>query len=125
MDKNLIYLTQTDTTIGFLSNDFRKLNKIKQRKENKKTLQVVSSFKDLKQYVRVPKKFKRYLRNSKKTTFIYQNGDAFRVVNKKSDSFAILFQKVLSGYFQRFIHPLTNGNTRHNDYELTPAITFI
>jgi len=31
MDKNLIYLTQTDTTIGFLSNDFRKLNKIKQK----------------------------------------------------------------------------------------------
>ena len=80
MKQNNIYLTQTDTTVGFLSQDFKKLNQIKNRNINKKVLIEVDSLKTLKKFTRVPKKFKKQVRRAKKTTFIYPNGNSFRVV---------------------------------------------
>ena len=85
MDKNLIYLTQTDTTVGFLSNDYKKLADIKKRPITQKILRVVDSFKTLKTHTRIPKKFKKQIRNSKNTTFIYPNKQSFRVVDNNSD----------------------------------------
>jgi hypothetical protein len=82
MDPRLVYLTQTDTTAGFLSSDDKKLSLKKQRDPRQKTLQVVESLSTLKTRTRVPNKFKRLVRNSKKTTFIYKNGQSFRVVDK-------------------------------------------
>jgi len=84
LNKNKIYLTQTDTTVGFLSNDFKKLNKIKNRNIYKRVLIEVDSFKTLKKLTRVPKKYKIFIRNSKKTTFIYPNKNSFRVVFDKN-----------------------------------------
>ena len=81
MDKNLIYLAQTDTTVGFLSHCSSKLNSIKQREPSKKILQEIYSFKELQNKVRVPQRFKKQVRNSTKTTFIYTNNLAFRVVD--------------------------------------------
>lgn len=81
MDSSLVYLTQTDTTVGFLSSNDKKLSRIKQRKLHQKTLQVVDSFKTLQENIRVPKKFRKIVRNSTKTTFIYPNKEAFRVVD--------------------------------------------
>jgi len=77
---NLIFLTQTDTTVGFLSKNPKILNIAKKRDENQKILKVVPSFKELKEETRVPKRFSRVVRYSKKTTFIYPNKDSFRVV---------------------------------------------
>lgn len=84
MDPNKVYLTQTDTTVGFLSNDDKKLSLIKQRDPKQKILQVVDCFGTLKQKVRVPNRFKQKVRKSKKTTFIYKNGLSFRVIDKNS-----------------------------------------
>lgn len=84
MDASFVYLTQTDTTVGFLSNDDKKLTAIKQRPQTQKILQVVDSFETLKTKVRVPSKFKKLVRKSKKTTFIYPNQDSFRVVDNSS-----------------------------------------
>ena len=84
MDKGLVYLTQTDTTVGFLSQDDRKLSRVKQRDPNKKTLQVVDSFHTLQQNIRVPKRFRKRVRGALKTTFIYPNKKALRVVDSKS-----------------------------------------
>ena len=84
MDKNKVYLTQADTTVGFLSNDDKKLTTIKNRDSNQKTLRVVDSFKTLKVYTRIPKKYKKLIRNSKNTTFIYPNGESFRVIDKNN-----------------------------------------
>ncbi len=80
MDANKIYLTQTDTTVGFLSQDYKKLNKIKKRVLNKKILIEVDSLNTLKNFTRVPDKFKKQIRRAKKTTFIYPNGNSYRVV---------------------------------------------
>jgi tRNA A37 threonylcarbamoyladenosine synthetase subunit TsaC/SUA5/YrdC len=84
MDPKLVYLTQTDTTAGFLSSDDKSLSLKKQRDPNQKTLQVVESFSTLKKKTRVPNRFKKLIRNSKKTTFIYKSGQSFRVVDKNT-----------------------------------------
>ena len=78
----MVYLAQTDTTVGFLSNDDKKLAKIKGRDAKQKTLQVVDSFKNLTTITRVPKNRRKQLRRSKRTTYIYPNGLSFRVVEK-------------------------------------------
>ena len=83
MDANKIYLTQTDTTVGLLSQDYKKLNKIKKRKINKKILIEVDNLNTLKNFTRVPNKFKKRVRRAKKTTFIYPKGESFRVVKDK------------------------------------------
>lgn len=85
MDSSLVYLVQTDTTVGFSSLNDEKLSTIKQRPTSKKILHTVDSFKILNEYTRVPKKFRKKVRNSKKTTFIYPNTKSFRVVDKNSD----------------------------------------
>jgi tRNA A37 threonylcarbamoyladenosine synthetase subunit TsaC/SUA5/YrdC len=77
----LIYLVQTDTTVGLLSSDQRALSDAKQRDQSKKTLQAVDSLKTLQTLQRVPNRFKKKVRNSQKTTFVYPSGDAFRVVS--------------------------------------------
>ena len=80
MNPNKIYLTQTDTTVGFLSQNKEKLNTIKNRPKNKKILKEVDSLYTLKKFTRVPKEHKKRVRRAKKTTFIYPNGESFRVV---------------------------------------------
>lgn len=85
MDSSLVYLVQTDTTVGFSSLNDEKLSFIKQRPISKKILYTVNSFKILNENTRVPKKFRKKVRNSKKITFIYPNLKSFRVVNKNSN----------------------------------------
>lgn len=76
----MIYLAQTDTTVGFLSQDLKRLNTIKNRPLNQPCLICVSKFSALKELSRAPKKYKNLIRRSKKTTFIYPNSQAIRVV---------------------------------------------
>jgi tRNA A37 threonylcarbamoyladenosine synthetase subunit TsaC/SUA5/YrdC len=83
MDKNLVYFTQTDTTVGFLSQNANRLYDTKKRDKNKKFITVCNNFDTLKTITRVPKKFKNLVRNSKKTTFVYPNNLAIRVVKDK------------------------------------------
>jgi len=84
INKDKIYLTQTDTTVGFLSCNYSRLFKIKNRPISKKILMEVDSFKTLKSLTRVPKKYIKIIRKSKKTTFIYLNKKSFRVVFDKN-----------------------------------------
>jgi len=80
--KTNLYLTQTDTTIGFVSKDPKKIDKAKRRKPNKHYIQVVNSLKTLQEFSRVPNKFKNQVRRAKRTTFIMPNGMSFRVVRE-------------------------------------------
>lgn len=84
METNPVYLAQTDTTVGFLSKDFKKLNKIKKRPVNKKVLIEVDSLNTLKKFIRVPDKFKKHIRRAKKTTFIYPDGNSFRLIKDEN-----------------------------------------
>jgi len=84
VNKNRVYLVQTDTTVGFLSSNDKKLSSIKQRPSTQKMIQVVDSFSTLKQLVRIPKKFRKTVRNSSQATFIYPNENSYRVVDTNS-----------------------------------------
>ena len=84
MNSSLIYLTQTDTTVGFLSSNDKKLSGAKQRDSKQKILQVLSNYKSLNKLVRVPNKHKKFIRRAKMSTVIYPNKLAFRVVHKNS-----------------------------------------
>lgn len=75
-----VFLVQTDTTVGFLSQDDERLEHIKSRLPGKQFLKVYSN---LKTYQagggRVPNAFKATIRRAEKTTFIVK-GEAFRIV---------------------------------------------
>lgn len=73
-----VILAQTDTTVGFASQNHDKLAQIKERPPTKKFLQVFSSFHAFTQRRRVPQKFKKIFRRSRKTTFII-NDKAARI----------------------------------------------
>lgn len=76
----MIYLAQSDTTAGLLSQDKAKLNAIKGRAKNKPCVITVASLRVLKGFVRVPKTHKALVRRAKKTSFIYPNKLCLRCV---------------------------------------------
>ena len=92
MDSSLVYLVQTDTSVGFSSSNDEKLSHIKQRAKSKRILQTLCSFALLNQKTRVPKKFRKRVRNSNKTTYIYPNKLSFRVIQKNSSYYDFIFK---------------------------------
>ena len=97
MDTNLIYLVQTDTTVGFSSGDDEKLSYVKRRPKSQKILQTLDSFDTLKKFTRVPKNHRKLVRYSKKTTFIYPNMNSYRVVSR-DDKFHPFIKKFKAQY---------------------------
>ncbi len=76
-----VFLAQTDTTVGFLSQNADALIKIKERPTHKQFLKVYADWKTFKANGgRIPKAHRAYLRKAEKTTFITK-GNANRVVN--------------------------------------------
>jgi len=75
----MVWLTQTDTTVGFLSQDATALARVKQRDLNKPFLTALPDLKSLKKRVRVPKFLHKEIRRAKKRTYIL-NSIAYRVV---------------------------------------------
>jgi tRNA A37 threonylcarbamoyladenosine synthetase subunit TsaC/SUA5/YrdC len=75
-----VYLTQTDTTIGFLSQDADRLTQIKQRPPHKHYIKAVDSLATLKAHTRIPSKYKNRIRRAHKSTFILPNGASYRVI---------------------------------------------
>jgi tRNA A37 threonylcarbamoyladenosine synthetase subunit TsaC/SUA5/YrdC len=81
-----VILTQTDTTAGFLSQDEKRLQIIKQRPSDKHFIKVYKTFYALKkENIRVPSSQKALIRRAVKSTFIVKNR-AFRVVKDHLDS---------------------------------------
>ncbi|CUV65482.1 conserved hypothetical protein [Sulfurovum sp. enrichment culture clone C5] len=85
MLKDKVFLTSTDTTIGFISQNRDRLNDIKKRPKDKKFITAMNSFDTLKKITRVPCNYKKMVRRSIKTTFIVKN-ESFRVINEKHHS---------------------------------------
>jgi tRNA A37 threonylcarbamoyladenosine synthetase subunit TsaC/SUA5/YrdC len=114
MDSSLVYLVQTDTTVGFSSSNDEKLSAVKQRPKSKKILHTVDSFKTLQKHTRVPKKFRKEVRKSSLTTFIYPNQKSFRVIKKEKS-------------FYEFIHKFgilysTSANETSKNFEKSFAL---
>lgn len=85
MLKDKVFLTSTDTTMGFVSQNKDKLNDIKKRSKDKKFIVAINSFDALKKITRVPCNYKKMVRRSIKTTFIVKN-ESFRVIDEKHHS---------------------------------------
>ena len=81
MDSKL-FLTNTDTTIGFISKDAKALDIAKDRASNKGYIKALSSLKLVKK--RVPKKYRKVVRRAKKTTFVLSKDYSFRVIRESS-----------------------------------------
>ncbi|GAA8955688.1 hypothetical protein HpSP24_14230 [Helicobacter pylori] len=92
----LVYLAQSDTTIGLLSKDRKKLNALKNRPKNQSVLIESADFATLKSLVHVPNAFKNFIRRSAKTTFIYPNSKAVRVVRGRHGDFLKRFKTLYS-----------------------------
>jgi len=81
-----VILTQTDTTVGFISQDEQRLKELKSRSSKKPFIKVFRDFKSLKDaHIRVPNRFKNHIRRAKKTTFVVKN-QAFRVATSPLNS---------------------------------------
>ena len=80
MNPTQVYLTQTDTTVGFLSQNSAQLAQIKHRDKHKPFLISVDSLQTLKTLTRVRKVHKKMIRRSSKTTFVFSDTLAIRVV---------------------------------------------
>jgi len=81
--KDKVFLTQTDTTIGFVSQNADKLTLIKQRPPHKHYITAVNSLCTLQSFTRVPSLHKNRIRRSTKTTFIFPNGHSYRLIKDK------------------------------------------
>jgi len=79
--KELVFLTQTDTTIGFVSQSAERLTQIKSRPPHKHYIKAVDSLKTLQTFTRIPHKHRYLVRRAKKTTFILPDGNSYRVVH--------------------------------------------
>jgi tRNA A37 threonylcarbamoyladenosine synthetase subunit TsaC/SUA5/YrdC len=75
-----VFLTRTDTTIGFVSQNANRLTKIKQRPPHKYYIKAVNSLKTLKTFTRVPPLHKNRVRRAQYTTFIMPDGHSYRVI---------------------------------------------
>lgn len=84
-----LYLTQTDTTIGFVSQDPSKIDHAKKRLANKHYIRVVNSLETLKAFTRVPNKHKNRVRRAKEMTFIMPDRHSFRVVKETKHNFLL------------------------------------
>jgi tRNA A37 threonylcarbamoyladenosine synthetase subunit TsaC/SUA5/YrdC len=83
MLKELVFLTQTDTTIGFVSQNADKLTTIKQRPPHKHYIKALNSLSTLKIFTRVPAIHRNRIRRSQNTTFILPNGYSYRIIRDK------------------------------------------
>ncbi|NPA56038.1 MAG: Sua5 YciO YrdC YwlC family protein [Epsilonproteobacteria bacterium] len=77
MRADLVYLVQTNTTVGFLSQNLDKLNRIKQRPPHKKFVKVVNH---ISLFARVPNKHKRRVRLTPDTNTYIINNQAYRLI---------------------------------------------
>ncbi len=81
-----IILIQTDTTVGFVSQNKEKLCQVKSRNTNKPFIKVYSSLHNLSSSnQRIPSSKKNFVRRAKKTTFIVKN-KAFRIAKTSLNS---------------------------------------
>jgi len=75
-----VLLVQTDTTVGFLSQDAMQLSRVKNRSADKPFLKSYTDLTTFKRFKRIPNLFKRQVRRSKTTTYVVKS-EAFRIVS--------------------------------------------
>ncbi|HHO65981.1 MAG TPA: Sua5 YciO YrdC YwlC family protein [Epsilonproteobacteria bacterium] len=75
-----VFLTKTDTTIGFVSQNAKRLSQIKGRPAGKHYIKALPPPASLKMQTRFPSPHKNRIRRAGKTTFVMPNANSYRVV---------------------------------------------
>jgi tRNA A37 threonylcarbamoyladenosine synthetase subunit TsaC/SUA5/YrdC len=75
-----VYLTATDTTIGFVSQDAARLDRIKGRPAGKHYITALPSLAALKRRGRVPAAHANRIRRSRRTSFVLPDGRSWRII---------------------------------------------
>ena len=75
-----VFLTPTDTTMGFVSQSATRIDTLKHRPSGKYYILALPTLDSLKTTARVPQKYKNHLRRGVKTTFILPNTHSYRIV---------------------------------------------
>ena len=107
---NLVFLTNTDTTIGFISKSSKALDIAKNRASNKKYIEALPYFKTLNK--RTPKKYRKLIRRSNKSTFIINQDYSFRII--KDSRHNLLLKRLNSAYS-------SSANASNHEYDLDYA----
>ncbi len=82
MHNTTLYLTQTDTTVGFVSQDAKRLDAVKGRPPQKHYIRAVDSLATLQRYTRVPPLHRNRIRRTQRTTFIFPDGRSWRIIHE-------------------------------------------
>lgn len=80
IDPEMVTLSSTDTTIGFLSQSRTALDRVKGRINSKPYITALPSLYSLRQRVRASKRHHRFLRRARRTSFVFPNGESYRIV---------------------------------------------
>jgi tRNA A37 threonylcarbamoyladenosine synthetase subunit TsaC/SUA5/YrdC len=112
MLKETVFLTQTDTTIGFVSQNTAALTKIKQRPPHKIYIKAVNSLSTLNKLTRTPSMHKKSVRRANKTTFIMPNGRSYRLI--RDSHHLLLLDRIKWAY-------TTSANLSSHTYDETFA----
>ena len=76
----LLFLSDTDTTLGFLSRSAARLDRAKERPSSKPYITVYPSLASMGRRHRIPTAFRKRVRRSRRQSFITPRGRSFRVV---------------------------------------------
>ena len=77
---DLLFLTATDTTVGFVSRSSRRLDRAKRRPPSKHYIRVYPSLTAVVRNHRVPAAHRRRVRLSNRKSFILPDGFSFRII---------------------------------------------
>lgn len=92
MRGDLVYLVQTDTTVGFLSKSAENLAAIKRRPVQKPFLRAVARLSYLVEIGRPPRRFAKEIRRSRGVSYILPNSQSFRLVTGEHRDFVDRFR---------------------------------
>jgi len=76
-----VYLTATDTTVGFISQDADRLDAIKGRPAHKYYIVALPSLRALRSKTRIPLRHRNRVRRARRTTFVLPDGRSWRVIH--------------------------------------------
>jgi len=108
MLKGKVFLTQTDTTIGFVSQNAEKLTSIKERPPHKHYIKAVNSLQTLQSFTRIPQMHKNRVRRSIKSTFVMPDTYSYRVI--QDTHHLLLLDRLVWAY-------TTSANLSNHDYD--------
>lgn len=100
--KNIIFLTQSDTTAGFLSANPLQILKAKNSPKDKAMLRESCDLEHIKDLSRLPKILQKAIRRTKKTTFVFDNNLSFRVINDSNSDFSNAKDSLHRGFLKQF-----------------------